>query len=718
MKKLKKMLFAGCGILFALVLFGCSQPANSNPDNGGGSGSEESGGNGGGSGSGKSTSLIKFNISNASVLATTGLSNKSRSARAADDEYDSLVAIVEDEEGNETVENVIEVEPELQDWCVPSPVVEVYKCPYTSVESECKGVYTVFDGWHDDWKYTDDTDAPPVSMLMYTKPDGTTVDVLNIDGNVQHYIQLYIKANEGNDYIQFDLNGNAYILADNGGKSVVYRYNPTNDAVTEYSLGFDSAQSEDGTSKTATTWIGDFQVSADGKWIFVHIQIKRDGKQDQISDSVYALAVNSDAKPICIFQNEEMKGWVKTLSYNNENNTLYFYNWDETMTKSGLYKIKRRSDYSFNPADVKRYYKASPWEFWEAAKKYIADAKEWEDADGPVYEKDDEGNIKKDKDGKDIRDLNLFLKDEPDYDGFLYWLKAQCLYDGNPDDLEFNLSWFASEDAKDKNGGDLSWLVPEEGRSLKNEEALEYLLTTKCKVWDEEADEEVEDPNTTLMERLNWYSWGWEEEHTVGNKYGYFLGDFMWTKDGKPAADEYCYFKQDYADITEATCVYNDEGVWVFVNADDGEASDWNHTHSFAFQLTDANGNFKLAQPESLKGKEFKMINPQIEREDSDPWYKKPFAKTSTGIAALDRKGKTVYYHSKGETKDLLASDSYKSQMGETGSIYAFTINEDTLVYNANKGNGGYMMVSVDLKSGESKKLPLNIKVESMLSIK
>ena len=40
---------------------------------------------------------------------------------------------------------------------------------------------------------------------MYTKPDGTVVDVLNIDGNVNHYIQTNIKADDGNDYIKFEL---------------------------------------------------------------------------------------------------------------------------------------------------------------------------------------------------------------------------------------------------------------------------------------------------------------------------------------------------------------------------------------------------------------------------------------------------------------------------------------------------------------------------------
>ena len=50
-------------------------------------------------------------------------------------------------------------------------------------------------------------------------------------------------------------------------------------------------------------------------------------------------------------------------------------------------------------------------------------------------------------------------------------------------------------------------------------------------------------------------------------------------------------------------------------------------------------------------------------------------------------------------------------------SIYAFNLSEDTLIYNAVKNNGGYLMVSIDLATGTATKLPIEKKVESMLGL-
>ena len=80
-----KMLFkVFAGILATSLFYSCNTPANSGNDDKGGSGDKNST---------QTSNLIKFNFDKASVLATTGLSNKAHSARAADSEqYDSLVA--------------------------------------------------------------------------------------------------------------------------------------------------------------------------------------------------------------------------------------------------------------------------------------------------------------------------------------------------------------------------------------------------------------------------------------------------------------------------------------------------------------------------------------------------------------------------------------------------------------------------------------------------
>ena len=92
-----------------------------------------------------------------------------------------------------------------------------------------------------------------------------------------------------------------------------------------------------------------------------------------------------------------------------------------------------------------------------------------------------------------------------------------------------------------------------------------------------------------------------------------------------------------------------------------------------------------------------------------------PTARTMrTSIAAISKDQKTIYYHSKGVTTDLLAKDKNKSQVA---AIYAFNLYDDVLIYNAVNKNGGYLMISIDLETGTATKLPIEKKVESMLGL-
>lgn len=706
-----KMLFkVFAGILATSLFYSCNTPANSGNDDKGGSGEENSSQN---------SSLIKFNFDKASVLATTGLSNKARSARAADSEqYDSLVAITEDDE----VVNVIEVSKELESWCVPKPVVEVYTCPYTSVEAECKGIYTVFEDPIQPgvWKYTDGSDAPGVSQLMYTKPDGTVVDVLNIAGDVNHYIQTYVKADDGNDYIKFDNKGNAFILADDGYNSVVYRYNPLNDSVTKYDTGLKSDKS--------SVNIRNFEITRDGSWIFLQI-LRNEGENSGYS-GVYAMEINS-SKVIKIFENElntdyntnPSGGWVRTLTYNSTNNTLYFYNYTSKFyDKAGLYVLEARSDGSFNPDDLKLYYKMYPVSFWNLARDKIMEEK--------VVGKNENGDDEKSWVAKEG------VTDD-DYKAFIAFLKTKTDYKGNPDDIVFDLSFFDSDIFKNaklinaETGAEETYLHPatrralaakdEDGNYLKEVDALKYLLETPIYWnWNEENPSEYveDDLGKSLMTVLNWMSWGWEENVRDKNsdRYGYFLEAFLHHKDGKTDIFNYSSKHSDFTTTDDALALCNDDGTWVFTNVYESEDDiKWYRKRSNLFQLTDRRGNFMVSQPDGIKDKKFYYFGSDTKRKDTDPWYKMPFEITSTGLAAISEDGKTIYYYSKGTVKDLLESDPNKSSIL---SIYSFTLSETKLIYNAVNTRHGYMMVSIDLQTGKATDLPLAIAVENMLSIK
>lgn len=695
-----KMLFkVFAGILATSLFYSCNTPANSGNDDKGGSGEENSSQN---------SSLIKFNFDKASVLATTGLSNKARSARAADSEqYDSLVAITEDDE----VVNVIEVSKELESWCVPKPVVEVYTCPYTSVEAECKGIYTVFEDPIQPgvWKYTDGSDVPGVSQLMYTKPDGTVVDVLNIDGDVNHYIQTYVKANDGNDYIKFDNKGNAFILANDGYNSVVYRYNPLNDSVTKYDTGLKSDKS--------SVNIRNFEITRDGSWIFLQV-LRNEGENSGYS-GVYAMEINS-SKVIKIFENElntdyntnPSGGWVRTLTYNSTNNTLYFYNYTSKFyDKAGLYVLEARSDGSFNPDDLKLYYKMYPVSFWNLARDKIMEEK--------VVGKNENGDDEKSWVAKEG------VTDD-DYKAFIAFLKTKTDYKGNPDDIVFDLSFFDSDIFKNaklinaETGAEETYLHPatrralaakdEDGNYLKEVDALKYLLETPI-YWDT-------DYKRSIMTKLSWDFWDWEENVRDKNsdRYGYFLEAFLHHKDGKTDIFNYSSKYSDFTTINDGLALCNDDGTWVFTNVSESEDGiNWYRKRSNLFQLTDRRGNFMVSQPDGIKDKKFYYFGSDTKRKDTDPWYKMPFEITSTGLAAISEDGKTIYYYSKGTLKDLLENDPNKSSIL---SIYSFTLSETKLIYNAVNTRHGYMMVSIDLQTGKATDLPLTIKVENMLSIK
>lgn len=551
---------------------------------------------------------------------------------------------------------------------------------------------------------------------MYTKPDGTVVDVLNIDGNVNHYIQTYIKADEGNDYIKFDNKGNAFILADDGYNSVVYRYNPLNDSVTKYDTNLKSDKN--------SVWIGNFEINRDGSWIFLRV-LRSEGENSGYS-GVYAMEINS-SKVIKIFENDfntdyntnPSGGWIANLTYNSTNNTLYFYNFTEKRyDKAGLYVLEARSDGSFNPDDLKVYYKIPDWVFWNLARDKIMEEK--------VVGKNENGDDEKSWVSKEG------VTDQ-DYKDFIAFLKTKTDYKGNPDDIVFDLSFFDSDivkNAKDNDGNKyidethLKYLAGKDnnGNYLKEVEALKYLLETPI-YWNSDKDnpdsvDSADEFGKSLMTVLSWKFWKWEENVRDKNsdRYGYFLEAFLHHKDGKTDIFNYSSKHSDFTTTDDALALCNDDGTWVFTNIYESEDDiNWYRKRSNLFQLTDRKGNFMVSQPDGIKDKKFYYFGSDTKRKDTDPWYKMPFEITSTGLAAISEDGKTIYYYSNGTVKDLLESDPNKSSIL---SIYSFTLSETKLIYNAVNTRHGYMMVSVDLQTGKATDLPLAIAVENMLSIK
>ncbi|MBO4859823.1 MAG: hypothetical protein J5527_15015 [Treponema sp.] len=718
----------------------------------------------------ESTDLIKFNnVKNAKYLATQWApETKGRAARAGElDAEDTLLAVVEktddngevvkDESGEPILEEaeVLEVPTEelkLCDWCVPQPVREIYQCPYDVPEPEAMGVYTVFACYIDWWQYTDGTPAPGISMLMYVKPDGAVVDVLNVEGNVRYYCATWLKENDGEDYIQFDENGNIFVLAhdDTNDKFILFRYNPLNSQLNQFELDIK------GSTKTE---IRNFKITADGKWIFLNVMV------DNKKNNVYAMSVSSGSKLISMYQYEaedrpdETTWAVSSIGVNPLTNKVYWYvdeYSDPLRPKSGVYVAEKGTN-GYSADKVTRHKTIGFYEIVNAAEKYIVTAR------------DEKGNVIE-KPVKDVPDAN--------YEAFLAYLKSCCDYKG---DVEFNLSYFKDKvikniavDWEGKTIEDFNvsglYAADSKGNALTDVDALKYLFENsyydiyKDIVPDNFTDYKAGDSNWAWADRnlfhsvfRDFYNYYWNGQHDwidddgvihhelsgaeqykkagyslpVGEpsaeEPGFPLGIIMYKKGTTESAyvmDE-TYVKSAFGRRFNGMVLANDEGTWVLSDVWDGtmvnaDKSKGNNKYAVAFQLTDKDGKFTCKQPGTLNGITFKpRWDADLQRESTDPWYKKPFAANSNGIAAISidpttRQQKTIYYHSNGVTKDLLENDPNKSQIA---SIYAFNLYEDALIYNAVKNNGGYLMVSIDLKTGKATKLPIEKKVESMLGL-
>ena len=622
----------------------------------------------------KSTDLIKFNITeNTQYLATqfaagTLESNKNKKPNSGTiNNEDTLLSVVIGESNELKEEKVIEIPKEkyqLAASCETQPVFEIYKCPYTeNVSSSAKGVYTVFEWSTSDWKDVDGTPVKTnIGQILYVKPDGTSVDILNFDNNVDYHACTWLKRNYGNaiqfreEYIQFDKNGNIYILAKKDEtEAVVFKYNPSendkNKAVTPYKVGLNEE-------------INSFRITRDGQWIIVRTMVENKYN----NNNVYAIKADSGEK-IALFQTDEnSQSVVDSLGINNDTGNVYWYVNEEQggkMAQSGLYVAKRNNG-SYSAENIEWYSFLAPYMLRAAIKEYITDTKK-------------------------------------DYTGLLNYIKKFCGY--KQENIELNLSKMrdataVSVDIPGQNDPaiyDLSSLykTDENGNPLKNEEALTFLIE-KTEIFD---------------------------KFLKGADFYFPFKDLMFVKGSAETAWKmYEEVEKNNPDILKSKVVFlhkgrifaNNEGTWVYANDDDSKNENYIETYAKVLRIADAEGKLTLDRPGNLSAIELKTILAVDGNKDDDSWYKLPFATNINGFAAISKDQKTIYYHSSGETKDLLEKDSNKDSIG---TIYSFSLDDEKLIYNAVKTNGDYMMVSIDLATGEATKLPIEKQLESMLSL-
>ena len=661
------------------------------------------------------TNMISFNTTNAAYLATQWTTEDSADRSAAREGEDtaednsvtsmeSLVAVVDDGKGGLKEEtDVMDKEPRLAEWCQPMPVREVYKCPYPTIEYEAKGFYTVFSDRIDTnnatwWQYEDGSPAPNVGQILYVKPDGTVIDILNFENDVNRQLTTWIKENDGEDYIQFDDDGNIFILTKDYsvGKTVVYRYNPMNDKVDGYSLAVNGDVD-----------IRNFRVTRDGKWIFLNVMLRHR------ENNVYALQVNSTAKPIPMYEysgelpaaGQDPQWAVSSIEINPTTNEVYWvvctYR-DDTRAGTGVYVASRSTNGEYRADRVKRYSTIQFWAFENAVEKFVT--------------------------GATVTD--------PDYEGLLNYLKDMCKSTtANLDNVEFTLEYFKNciKEVRrwndEKIEVDFSPLYAEDdtGKPLTDVAALKYIINNSLGGYYAGAKNETKSLYKSLFHDFYYDYWRIpviEDGHlSSGNfgckKEGYNSSAFPWgyflvdktTK--KPAVNtDFC--RGHYAQADSGYILSNDEGVWLMNDVWDDATN--KSIYAQIFNLTDEKGHFTYEQPGDIKDQTniFCTQDACRRQSDKDPWYKKPITVNTTAIAALSIDKKTIYLHKQGVTSNLLENDPNQSSIKE---IYSFNLEEEQLIYNAKTTNDKFIMVSIDLATGAATKLPLKSRVESMMGM-
>ena len=662
------------------------------------------------------TNMISFNTTNAAYLATQWTTEDSADRSAAREGEDtaeensvtsmeSLVAVVDDGKGGLKEEtDVMDKEPRLAEWCQPMPVREVYKCPYPTIEYEAKGFYTVFSDRIDTnnatwWQYEDGSPAPNVGQILYVKPDGTVIDILNFENDVNRQLTTWIKENDGEDYIQFDDDGNIFILTKDYsvGKTVVYRYNPMNDKVDGYSLAVNGDVD-----------IRNFRVTRDGKWIFLNVMLRHR------ENNVYALQVNSRAKPIPMYEyagelpaaGQDPQWAVSSIEINPTTNEVYWvvctYR-DDTRAGTGVYVASRSTNGEYRSDRVKRYSTIQFWAFENAVEKFVT--------------------------GATVTD--------PDYEGLLNYLKDMCKSTtANLNNVEFTLEYFKNciKEVRrwndEKIEVDFSPLYAEDdtGKPLTDVAALKYIINNSLGGYYAGAKNETKSLYKSLFHDFYYDYWRKPETETDGSlssgnsgclKEGYNSSAFPWgyflvdktTK--KPAVNtDFC--RGHYAQADSGYILSNDEGVWLMNDVWDDATN--KSIYAQIFNLTDEKGHFTYEQPGDILDQTnvFCTQDACRRQSDKDPWYKKPITVNTTAIAALSIDKKTIYLHKQGVTSDLLENDPNKSSIKE---IYAFNLEEEQLIYNAKTTDDKFIMVSIDLATGTATKLPLKSRVESMMGM-
>lgn len=334
MKKIIKLLSA-VSLVFALSLFGC---ANGSNDATKGEDSENTQKEEGKKEEEKLSTLIKsglkFDFSNAKAIAAVDKDSLSRAAysrnaRAVEDssvDDSPLLKILEDG----SFESAIT----LAENANLATIKAIYKSPL----EDSNDIFVVFEGqsYFYDTKVTVDEDGNEISsqteyktlgQLICIHEDNTIADILKVTDSSDPYNNSYqnLDTDKG---IMFDDAGNLYYMARTGDISVVYRFEPETNEITQL------------TASVPDTDYNSFKISADGQIIFVQGTRRSSNTNTTFLRAIPVQNPNNFSNIYYSSSSSYLESWVY-----DENNGIMYY-----VCNKGLYKSKRNGD-SFTDAE-------------------------------------------------------------------------------------------------------------------------------------------------------------------------------------------------------------------------------------------------------------------------------------------------------------------------------------------------------------------------------
>lgn len=578
---------------------------------------------------------------------------------------------VDEKLGND-VEEMLEMSAENEEPVVMPAVMETYQCRFQdSIDEQARGVYIVYEDCSSNHKN---------SQLQYVYPDGEIFDIYTYDGNFWYDEGVFgalrsvmrdmksgsgngkeAASGGGNEYIQFDKRGNAYIASydycgDNEAEKgqVIYKFNPLNKKISKIVIS----------TQTKDTRLNGFAVDDDGTNLFTsEIECELGDNSKDIWDGYSTLNAYRIIDGEAPKKTELYRSSVKEYSAGNPvyfNGKLYCvvndYDGDEKAT--GLYIANPDSAANYKKSNVTIQRNITHYTFFERFLKtsYKENGNKW-----------------------NYQEILDFIFDN-------YCVAGE---------KEFRLDRIYSTQAEyDENGKGSLY-----SSTLTNIDALKYVfedgtdnaitILNDNGIWDADGN-----GSEDIFHKFICVAWD--------NRGRIPLEKFVFKKGSTETAfatsKEYYTTTFGGMNINGFKIIASGDGLFFLNEYNESEQA---YKYLELYQICDKSGKFIGEVPPSVNPKAKALfIHPNgntntkiLDYKDPTTWFKSPIQATEKGIVMMSQDKKTLYYYDNGVANNILINDSASGTIDE---ILTFDATSKSVFYNAKSGNK-YFTKKIDL---------------------